>query len=841
MHGLSILRPLFAFLCFVLVIVVAHAFYECPPGLDCVGEQVCSKEAEACSRGFYCPGYSIVDGKAVGSLPSPCPSKYYCPTPAEKIECPSGHFCPERTHSPHKCLLTAYCPHKSEYQFFYLPIVVTLIIPFIVWGIFKALRVGQQPRKDVSRTSVVGPSSEEEKQPILGPTHTSINARRDGRRAISVHDRTFLRKNNLEVDIILRGVEVDDTHGRKILSDVNACFRVGRVCAVMGPPSEGTEALLMILAGKLPPTRGSVCAVSHGVRIPLYRKKGVTDLYRKNVGYVPAANIVHRTLTTDEILTFSARLRLPKEWSQQRRKQVVSTVIDILGLQSVCHTIIGDENRRGISGGQVKRANIGMEFVTLPNVLILNDATAGLDGSFAQDVVATLVKTAQVGATVVSSLTQPRHEIFELLDDVFFISRSGKQVFSGPRSQVEAYFASTGFPCPPKTNPADFFVDVVSGMITPSSPMPEGTSSAADLPEIWTAKHKDVMGVDDMEDLYGDEAENDDGDDLNPYHKISQKMCRVGLRSFSTVRAVREAKDTFIFVPGASFLDQLMLFLKRSLMLKYRNMSAVAVGVLLHLIAGLVIGYSYSASRGNMLYHPAIDRNLADTKCPLIIRDRCQNEPLDHKFLMTLMFFLNVAVTGAGVCGSIETFDCEKDTFKREHSSGFVQNLPFFLAKNIVDIPFMFFNSMVFMSIFYFLVFPRGAFMDYFWIVFLVELGAYGLGYIISMVSRRENATVVGVVLAMALSIGSGGHPKLRDVKWPFRFFWATNFIRYSGEAIYITEVEPYKDIATISGGFHVLGLKEGNYGIDILMMTVLSVGLRMIAFLCLRAMTKRN
>eukprot|EP01028_Stygiella_incarcerata_P011980 TRINITY_DN716_c1_g1_i1.p1 TRINITY_DN716_c1_g1~~TRINITY_DN716_c1_g1_i1.p1 ORF type:complete len:841 (+),score=195.12 TRINITY_DN716_c1_g1_i1:146-2668(+) len=840
MHGgssLSLVSSLVSFLCFTLIILEARAVYTCPPGLDCVGEQVCSQEAEPCSRGFYCPGYSIVGGKVTGSLPSPCPSRYYCPTPAEKIECPSGHFCPERTHSPHKCLPTAYCSHKSEYQYFYLPILITATIPFIVWGLFKALRVGQEPKKDTSKASVIGQSNEEEKQAILGPSSTTETEKS----GLSAHDRSFLRKNDLAIDIVLQGVEVEDTRGRKILTDVNACFRVGRVCAVMGPPSEGTEALLMVLAGKLPPTRGRVYAMSHGMRIPLYRKKVVTDLYRKNVGYVPAANIVHRTLTVNEVLSFSARLRLPKEWSQQRRKQVVNSVTDILGLRHVRHTIIGDENRRGISGGQVKRANIGVEFVTLPNVLILNDATAGLDGSFAQDVVATLVKTAQLGATVVTSLTQPRHEIFELLDDVFFISRNGKQIFSGPRTQVDEYFASTGFPCPPKTNPADFYVDVVSGMISPSSEMPDGTFSAADLPEIWSAKHKDVLRPEDMEDLYGDEARGEEGADMDAYQKISQRICRTGLRSFSTVKAVREAKDVFISIAGAGFWDQLVLFLKRSLMLKYRNLSAVAVGILLHLIAGIVIGYSYSASRGHMLYYPAIDRNIAMTKCPLIIRDRCENEPLDQKFLMTLMFFLSVAVTGAGVCGSIETFDCEKDTFKREHSSGFVWNLPFFLAKNVVDIPFILFNSMVFMSLFYFLVFPRGAFMDYFWIVFLVELGAYGLGYIISMISRRENATVVGVVLAMALSIASGGHPKLRDVKWPFRFFWETNFIRYAGEAIYITEVDPYKHVADISGGFHILGLNEGNYGVDILMMAVLSIGLRMIAFLCLRAMSKSN
>ena len=45
------------------------------------------------------------------------------------------------------------------------------------------------------------------------------------------------------------------------------------------------------------------------------------------------------------------------------------SLISILGLDDVKHSIIGDEKKRGISGGQKKRVNIGLELASAPSVL----------------------------------------------------------------------------------------------------------------------------------------------------------------------------------------------------------------------------------------------------------------------------------------------------------------------------------------------------------------------------------------------------------------------------------------------------------------------------------------
>lgn len=51
----------------------------------------------------------------------------------------------------------------------------------------------------------------------------------------------------------------------------------------------------------------------------------------------------------------------------------------------------------GLSGGQRKRLNIGMELVAMPSLLMLDEPTSGLDAAVSQDVVEALKKMAQVG------------------------------------------------------------------------------------------------------------------------------------------------------------------------------------------------------------------------------------------------------------------------------------------------------------------------------------------------------------------------------------------------------------------------------------------------------------
>lgn len=68
-------------------------------------------------------------------------------------------------------------------------------------------------------------------------------------------------------------------------------------------------------------------------------------------------------LTVRETIAFSATLRLPKSMPQRQKDQRVASIISELGLRDVQDTNVGNDQVRGVSGGERKRVNIGTELV----------------------------------------------------------------------------------------------------------------------------------------------------------------------------------------------------------------------------------------------------------------------------------------------------------------------------------------------------------------------------------------------------------------------------------------------------------------------------------------------
>ena len=91
--------------------------------------------------------------------------------------------------------------------------------------------------------------------------------------------------------------------------------------------------------------------------------------YKKLVGYVPQEDIMLRELSVRDNVEYSARVRLPGGWSGAEVAAHVDATLAALSLGHVQHTVIGDERARGVSGGQRKRANIGMEVAACPVAL----------------------------------------------------------------------------------------------------------------------------------------------------------------------------------------------------------------------------------------------------------------------------------------------------------------------------------------------------------------------------------------------------------------------------------------------------------------------------------------
>ncbi|XP_052354147.1 broad substrate specificity ATP-binding cassette transporter ABCG2-like [Oncorhynchus keta] len=243
------------------------------------------------------------------------------------------------------------------------------------------------------------------------------------------------------------------TTTKDILIDLNGLMKPG-LNAIMGATGSGKSSFLDVLAARKDPAGLAGEVLIDGAPQP--------PNFKCLSGYVVQDDVVMGTLTVRENFRFSAALRLPSSVSQKEKEDKVNRLITELGLTKVADSRVGTQLIRGISGGERKRTNIGMELIIDPPVLFLDEPTTGLDASTANSVLLLLKRMSSHGRTIILSIHQPRYSIFRLFDSLTLLV-SGKQVYHGAAQSALDYFSNIGYTCEPHNNPADFFLDVING------------------------------------------------------------------------------------------------------------------------------------------------------------------------------------------------------------------------------------------------------------------------------------------------------------------------------------------------------------------------------------------
>ncbi|KAK3119462.1 hypothetical protein QOZ80_9AG0670890 [Eleusine coracana subsp. coracana] len=291
--------------------------------------------------------------------------------------------------------------------------------------------------------------------------------------AMSVADSLHLLPNNMKVK-------------STILHKTNAIFRPQRMTLLLGAPGSGKTTLLKALAGKL----DSGLKVSGRVT---YNGCGMDEfLPERTAAYVSQDDLHNGEMTVQETLSFSAKCQGPgnrndllmelirrereanvtpeedvhmfmQEAAKCRMQNVVTNyIMQILGLKGCADTLVGNDMIRGISGGQRKRVTIGEMLVGPARVLIMDEISNGLDSSTAFQIVNSLRQLVHIlGGTAVISLLQPAPEIYDLFDDIIFLSE-GHVVYQGPKENAVEFFESLGFSCPHRKAISDFLLEVTS-------------------------------------------------------------------------------------------------------------------------------------------------------------------------------------------------------------------------------------------------------------------------------------------------------------------------------------------------------------------------------------------
>jgi ABC-type multidrug transport system ATPase subunit len=241
---------------------------------------------------------------------------------------------------------------------------------------------------------------------------------------------------------------------------------------VLGPPGAGKSTFLKAVAGRLKIRKNQ--ELDGHVYYNGKRLEDKTKFHIENaISFIDQLDRHAPRLTVDETFEFAYQCKKggthinfkfvenTKEAREAQRKAdaervLVNTNLESLGLEHVRDTFVGDDDVRGVSGGQRRRVTVGEMLMDSSPILCADEISNGLDASSTYEMIQILMHIGRIQRrTRVISLLQPSPETVSLFDEVILLAE-GHLLYAGPISQVEDYFLDLGYRAPDHMDIADF-------------------------------------------------------------------------------------------------------------------------------------------------------------------------------------------------------------------------------------------------------------------------------------------------------------------------------------------------------------------------------------------------
>ncbi|CAL4967684.1 unnamed protein product [Urochloa decumbens] len=538
---------------------------------------------------------------------------------------------------------------------------------------------------------------------------------------------------------------------KKLLWSVTGKLSPGRVAAVMGPSGAGKTTFLSAIAGKATGCETSGLVLINGKIEPI---RG----YKKIIGFVPQDDIVHGNLTVEENLWFNARCRLSADMSKADKVLVVERVIESLGLQTIRDSLVGTVEKRGISGGQRKRVNVGLEMVMEPSVLILDEPTSGLDSASSLLLLRALRREALEGVNISMVVHQPSYTLYRMFDDLILLAKGGMTVYHGPVKKVEEYFQGLGIVVPERVNPPDYYIDILEGIVKPNF---NPGVSVKDLPIRWMV-HNSYDVPRDMLQSSSDSELSSRGSISNASSQGNAGPSFISVLLGNVKDILGQKKDEYDYnktsedlskrnTPG--ILRQYRYFLGRNGKQRLREARIQGVDYLILCLAGICLGTLAKVS--------------------------------DETFGALGYTYTVIAVSLLCKIGALRSFTLDKINYWRERASG-MSSLAYFMSKDTIDHFNTIVKPIVYLSMFYFFNNPRSSIWQNYIVLLALVYCVTGIGYTFAVFFQPSSAQLWSALLPVVLTLIATQQKNtiLADLcytKWALEAFVIANAQNYSG------------------------------------------------------------
>jgi cobalt/nickel transport system ATP-binding protein len=212
------------------------------------------------------------------------------------------------------------------------------------------------------------------------------------------------------------------------LCGIDMTIEKGQKAAIIGANGSGKSTLLHMLDGLIFPGRGTITAFGRAMSEDMFNDQKFSMDFRKKVGFVfqnPDVQLFCPSVKED-ILFGPLQLKEDKREIEKRLERLV----DILGIKELL-----DRSPHQLSVGEKRKVTIASTLIIDPEVLLLDEPTAGLDPLTTRHIIDFLVNENKAGKTIITS-THDLHIVEEIADKVLVFSRDKRIVKSGPPEEI---------------------------------------------------------------------------------------------------------------------------------------------------------------------------------------------------------------------------------------------------------------------------------------------------------------------------------------------------------------------------------------------------------------------
>lgn len=214
--------------------------------------------------------------------------------------------------------------------------------------------------------------------------------------------------------------EVSHNFGQKrVLDQITLSMKKGTFCALLGPNGAGKSTLFSVLTRLLIPTQGTIHI--HGNDIQKNPRPALS-----NLGVVFQQQTMDLDLTVFQNLRYFGKLQGRSGKDLHKR---IDQVLTLLNMAERSHEVV-----RTLNGGHRRRAEIARSLIHDPKVLLLDEATVGLDPETRKSITDDMHKIAQTGGKTILWATHLCDEVDD--DDQLVILHNGKILRNGQAREI---------------------------------------------------------------------------------------------------------------------------------------------------------------------------------------------------------------------------------------------------------------------------------------------------------------------------------------------------------------------------------------------------------------------